>query len=350
MKFPNPPPLFVPVLLVVVVASLATRPEVRQRFVRRPPAVEGFLDREALTPAQVARTAEIRTWGRADAEAAFRSRAERSGHPDRLDFELLRQDRRRAEAAYPGVASQTLLEDRWMWVDPEDHVPASWGGANSSSTQVGKDWFLDGPDLEGVVAPAFPRRASVAETEAFLAARRKAAFEVLLSRRMLGWSSSSSDGSDESVSCTVLRGCVVRHGEGAATRDTAWRFAYVPAEWAGRGGSPSFDAIRAMASFAASAGRPDRRRTVSGATSATTVISSCALTGGYGVVWRDPSVASVPATGGWTVSSLTSASGTLTMASGLNCAPSGGNVVPYQPGMTIGPGQSVTIGVPVRLR
>ena len=304
------------------------------------PTRRGFLDDAVLSPAQVARIARVRVSGAVDEVGAVLGRGLAL---DRTDAELLRQDLRRAQAAYLDATLELLADERWMRFDPSKRVPTSWGGGNSSSVVVDGRDYLEAA-LEAVVKPSYPDRADAAATRAFFAAREARRRAGLLARRRIVFASGGPD--DFRVSCSTLRGCAVRRQlEGEPFRST-WRFAFAPEDWAGRGlqdfadvrGMPSFKAAREVRSKAAV------RRPSAGASFP---VASCVVPGDG---WSVAGVSSTSAATGLVVTSASGAMATLTVSSPLSspCMPAG--PVPYVPGMTILPGQSVVLGsVPATL-
>lgn len=132
----------------------------------------GWLDSAELTDAQRARIAAITGSGQASNLSVIRSIPGGSrGSLTRLDFELLRQDRRRAQAAYPDVASGDLLSAGWFSVDMAARVPDSFCTSGNSNGTQGSDgkWYLDGGCYLSVVKAEYPARADAATAKKALA-------------------------------------------------------------------------------------------------------------------------------------------------------------------------------------
>jgi hypothetical protein len=140
----------------------------------------GWMDDTQLTDDDIWRITIITGAGRADANntgalGVIRSMqaGTRSGITCR-DIELLRQDRRRAIAAYPDVPRGELLEGVWLQIDLENRIPESYNlSANASSSKLGETWYYDGPVYVSRVSAKFPNRASAEQTAAFYKARAK---------------------------------------------------------------------------------------------------------------------------------------------------------------------------------
>lgn len=93
------------------------------------------------------------------------------GNVTRTDFELLRQDRRRAQAAYPDVDPDKLFTSGWFNVDFSARVPDSFCTSGNSNGTQGADgkWHLDGGCYLSYVNPKYPNRADATITKKVLA-------------------------------------------------------------------------------------------------------------------------------------------------------------------------------------
>jgi hypothetical protein len=89
----------------------------------------------------------------------------------RHDFELMRQDRRRALAANPEVNPKALLTALMIQVDASANVPANWGGPGAPTRAVGGAIVLAGSIVVTFVNPMYPKRATAKDTKAFFAQR-----------------------------------------------------------------------------------------------------------------------------------------------------------------------------------
>ncbi|MBV9863312.1 MAG: hypothetical protein JO267_14325 [Alphaproteobacteria bacterium] len=213
----------------------------------------------------------------------------------RRDFELLRQDRRRAMAAYPDVSTDDLVIGRWFQVDPSARIPMSWGGPNADGTKIGEEWYLDGGTYLSVVAPQYPNRASAEETKAFFADLKSKRLRERLARTSVSWARGGSGG-QLSVDCKDGQ-CVVIQADEWSRTGHKYTFPFVAAEWSADPGT--MEDIKALPSFAQA-----------------TVEEIDVRPSGVSLVFpSDPNP----------------------------------NFVPYSPGMTLGPGQSTSIGVGVAI-
>jgi hypothetical protein len=153
----------------------------------------------------------------------------------RRDFELLRQDARRAIAAYPDVKSDDLFAGGWFQVDLSDRVPSEFcRSMNSNSTIVaGKD-YLDGGCYHSFVRSKYPNRADAAATKAFFVVlKEKQRAERLADLRKNGplvwWGGS---GGAMKVHLDKKTGMVVAvRAQEWATTAKQWTFPFVPEEW-----------------------------------------------------------------------------------------------------------------------
>lgn len=203
------------------------------------PSTPGWLDRSGpLSQADRDRLAELRGIGRDDAGQVIRilqtgARSDLS----RYDFELLRQDRRRAMAAYPDVDPDRLLTGRWFAVAYADKVPEDFCGGNASTTAEGPGAtrYLDGPCFMAMVAAEFPDRTDGPAATRFLEERRakqRAEREARMAVEGYRVARAGSGGS-LSIDCKAGGKCVVERAEEWAKRGKRWTFGFVPSEWAG---------------------------------------------------------------------------------------------------------------------
>lgn len=175
-----------------------------------------------------------------------------SGDLTRRDFELLRQDRRRARAAYPNVDQDKLFNDAWFNVPLSSKVPDSFCTSGNSNGTQGDDgkWYLDGGCYMATVRPEFTKRASPEETKAFFVAlKAKETADTIKRLQTDGYMfSAGGSGGSLSVDCTSAKGCVVTQADEWASKGHEYRFPYVPEEWASQ--PFDMDAIRKVSSFA----------------------------------------------------------------------------------------------------
>lgn len=84
------------------------------------------------------------------------------------DVKIIRQDVRRAMAAYPDIDEERLLTSRWFAFDKAARVPSK-GFGNSHGTQnpITKEYYLESAYMS-VVRPEYPNRADEATTEHIL--------------------------------------------------------------------------------------------------------------------------------------------------------------------------------------
>lgn len=132
----------------------------------------GWMDDAELTPSDRARIAYI--VGRGDSSdvgviASIQSGMR--GTATRRDLELLRQDRRRAQAAYPEVKSDDLYTGTWLSVEFSSRVPDNFCNSGNSNGTQGSDgkWYLDGGCYVSVVNSKFSKRADANTTKLVLA-------------------------------------------------------------------------------------------------------------------------------------------------------------------------------------
>jgi hypothetical protein len=136
----------------------------------------GWMDDTELSESDRRRVAEISGRGFGDNLSVIRSMQSLSrSNVTAEDFELLRQDRRRARAAYPDVSDDDLLVGTWLQVDFPARVPVSFCTSGNSSGTQGPDgkWYLYGGCYVSVVNPQYTERASAQATKAFFEAEKK---------------------------------------------------------------------------------------------------------------------------------------------------------------------------------
>jgi hypothetical protein len=131
----------------------------------------GWMDDAPLTDADRQRIAEITGRGSDSNISVIRQiQGGARGIVTRRDFELLRQDRRRARAAYPDVAEDDLFGGTWLNVDVGARVPSSFCTShNSNGTKVDGKWYLDGGCYVSGVSAQYTERADAATTRRVLA-------------------------------------------------------------------------------------------------------------------------------------------------------------------------------------
>jgi hypothetical protein len=156
----------------------------------------------------------------------------------RRDFELLRQDRRRAKAAYADVPSEKLLDDGWFNVSYRDRVPVSFcpsGNSSSTSEKVGAPAYLDGPCYMAVVKSAYTDRTDGPTATYVLAELRvREHAERVSDRTEHGYHfAMRGSGGSLSVDCEPGGKCVVVRARAWVKHGTRWTFDYVSSEWAG---------------------------------------------------------------------------------------------------------------------
>lgn len=132
----------------------------------------GWLDDAELSAADRRRIAEITGVSQDSNLSVIRSiQGGSRGNITRTDFELLRQDRRRAKAAYPEVKDGDLLQSGWFNIDMSARIPDNFCTSGNSNGTQGADgkWYLDGGCYLSFVNPKYPDRADAATTKKMLA-------------------------------------------------------------------------------------------------------------------------------------------------------------------------------------
>lgn len=205
-------------------------------------------DEERLSASDIARLVKIRSMGSGgDGMHLLR------GGLDRRDFELMRQDMRRARAAYPDIDGEKLTYGAWMPVALSAKVPDKWGGGNSHGT-MGDDgkWYLDGGCYRSLVRPEYTERATGEATKKFYAdlkeRERKTKIERLRKDGPFAWWSGT--GGSMTVGLDEKTGMViVTRAKEWASKGTKWTLPFVVDEWADINAG-DLDAIKKLPSFA----------------------------------------------------------------------------------------------------
>lgn len=224
----------------------------------------GWLDDAEFTEADRQRVAEIGGRGFADNLGVIRN-IQSSGRSSvtRRDYELMRQDRRRATAAYPDVARDDLTFGSWVQVDLSAHVPMAWGGGNSNGTDEGGVSYLDGGDYQSFVKSEYTKRADAATTKRVLAELKDGARQKQIKRiskwgYSTSWSGTGGSGrfecypdplpsNQEADDLRIPGKCVV------ILDDTKYIFPFIASEWA----NPSWgDDVKKLASFQQATAEP----------------------------------------------------------------------------------------------
>jgi hypothetical protein len=132
----------------------------------------GWMDDAELTASDRQRIAAITGTSQDSNLSVIRSIQSGSrGHITRNDFELLRQDRRRARASYPDVRDDDLMQSGWFNVGMSDRVPMDFCSSHNSNGTQGADgkWYLDGGCYLSFVKAKYTERADAATTKRVLA-------------------------------------------------------------------------------------------------------------------------------------------------------------------------------------
>ena len=161
----------------------------------------GWLDDAELSDSDRTRIAEITGAGHESDQAAWSAVRGSHASVSRDDFELLRQDRRRARAAYPDVGDDDLYTGSWFSVDLKDRVPEDFCTSGNSNGTQGADgkFYLDGDCYLSVVRPKYDQRADAAATRKVLAELKDARRQKRLAH-IERWGYSLSMGGTGSVS------------------------------------------------------------------------------------------------------------------------------------------------------
>lgn len=163
----------------------------------------GWVDDAELSAADRDRIAKVISISYASNLGVIRSiRGGSRGSITRRDFELLRQDRRRAQAAYPDVKSDDLFASGWFNVDMDARIPNNFCTSGNSSGTQGSDgkWYLDGGCYLSFVRSEYPDRADAAATEKVLGEikdgkRQKRLASIRRWGYMAAWSGTGGSGS-----------------------------------------------------------------------------------------------------------------------------------------------------------
>jgi hypothetical protein len=94
-------------------------------------------------------------------------------HVTRYDVELLRQNVRRAIAAYPELKPSEILSERFMRIDVNSRIPLEWMHSTCDSQMVDGKWYATNMCSLVFVKPEFFRRASPKQTNLYLDAEKK---------------------------------------------------------------------------------------------------------------------------------------------------------------------------------
>jgi len=166
----------------------------------------GWMDDELLAESDRRRIAAITGTSYGDDLGVIRAVQSGSrGNLTRRDFELLRQDRRRAQAAYPDVKPDDLYANGWFNVDLSARVPDKFCTSGNSNGTQGADgkWYLDGGCYLSYVKPQYAKRADAATTKRVLAELKDGERQKKLAhiQRWGYYSSWSGTGGSQSISC-----------------------------------------------------------------------------------------------------------------------------------------------------
>lgn len=177
------------------------------------------------------------------------------GSINRRDFELMRQDRRRAQASYPDVPYKDLFTSGWVNVDYSAKIPDEFCTSGNSNGSQGKDgkWYLDGGCYVSFVRPQYTERADAETTAKYFSDRKAKQREKDLERLKQEGPIIISCGSGGSMYVKLDKNT----NEVVVTRAKEWeasgieyRIPFVPEEWVDVNYLDDLDAIKKIPSFA----------------------------------------------------------------------------------------------------
>lgn len=176
------------------------------------------------------------------------------GSVTRRDFELMRQDRRRAQAAYPDVSSGDLFTAGWINVGVDAKIPTKFCTSGNSSGTLGKDgeWYLDGGCFTSFVRAQYPNRADAVSTAKYFSELRAKHRAEKLNRLKEGgpfYASSGTGGSMWVYLDEKTNEVVVGRADSWASKGTEYRFSFVIEDWVDVN-VWDLDSIKKMPSFA----------------------------------------------------------------------------------------------------
>lgn len=224
-----------------------------------PPDKMGWMDDAEFTAADRQRVAAITGRSEDSNLSVIRSiQAGARGSVSRRDFELLRQDRRRARAAYPDVKPNDLTDGGWLTVKMSARIPSSWCTSGNSNGTQGSDgrWYLDGGCYVGFVRAQYTERASAEETSKFFADLKITQSADELSRLQKDGPFTMWSGTDGSMSVRLDKETgkvVITRAQEWASKGKRWTMPFVPEEWVGVYASRLED-IKKLPSFAQAVG------------------------------------------------------------------------------------------------
>jgi hypothetical protein len=236
------------------------------------------MDNQELSQSDFARIGEIKPQGFESNLAVIR--ATQGGFRSELtrkDFELLRQDRRRAQAAYPNVSADKIVLGTWFSVSVDSEIADSFcPSGNSNGTMKNGKWYLDGGCYTGIVRSTYPNRADAATTATYfddLRERQKAAKLEQLKKDGPFVVVGGSGGSLSVKLDKKTNQVIIVAAEEWATSGTEWRMPFVAEQWADINPG-DLTAIKGLPSFTQSTERvikvqPTGVRVVAGMTGVT---------------------------------------------------------------------------------
>lgn len=223
---------------------IATVAAFAQSFGTNDPDKLGWLDDAELSDGDRARIASLSGGGYGDNLGVIRSiQAGSRGAVTPRDFELLRQDRRRAQAAYPDVALDDLYTGAWLSVDLSAKIPDKFCTSGNSNGTQGRDgkWYLDGGCYVSAVKAEYTKREDAATTKRALAElgdtkRQKRISRIKKWGYSTSWSGTGGSGrvdcnpdplpSNQEASDTIIAGkCVL------ILDSDRYEFAFDPGDW-----------------------------------------------------------------------------------------------------------------------
>ncbi len=215
----------------------------------------GWLDDAVLSEGDYARAAALSGSGYGDNLGVIRSiQAGSRGNVTRRDFELLRQDRRRASAAYPDVNSDELFSGTWLNVSLSARVPDSFCTSHNSNGTQGSDgkWYLDGGCYVSIVKPQYTERANAADTKRHFAELKARQLAERTERLRADGPFSMWGGTGGSMSVRLdkqTRMVVITRAQEWAATAKRWTMPFVPEEWTDTNAG-DLEAIKKLPSFA----------------------------------------------------------------------------------------------------
>jgi hypothetical protein len=157
-----------PLWVVGIVASVTVFVLLATLELRSANSRPGWMDDQPFTQEDQQRVAQIGSEGIPDEIFSKATLKDPKIKITKRDLELIRQNYRRARAAYPHIPFSDFVYGVWIKIDLSERILLKFGSPASFTTKINGKTYLDGGDFEYFVKPEYSKRASTEQTKRFV--------------------------------------------------------------------------------------------------------------------------------------------------------------------------------------